>query len=161
MAVSAVATSSLAIAALRKIINDSEIKIRADINLNNIWESMVSADDDALKNNGWIVNCTMETVQFYVYNSDDWIRLIPAQRVDAQPGETIEVHGGVFQKKHENMVVYKENRGTAYNVKKNHLHFWTGLAMIPQGSSMELFRNQYHNPMKQVKKYAVVKSLKK
>ena len=133
---------TLAVEALRKIICD---KIRVDVDLNKLWETMVNADADALKNNGWIVNCTMETVRFYVYNSNDYFRLIPAQRVDAQPGETVEVHGGFFQKKWENMLVYKENKGTAYNVKKNYLHFWTGSAMIRQGSSMEHFRNQYNH----------------
>ena len=102
---------------------------------------------------GWIVNCSMETVKFHVYNSNDWIRLIPAHTVDAQPGETVEVHGGFFQKKQENMVVLRENRGTAYNVKKNYLHFWTGSAMIRQVSSMEHFRNRYHNPRELVEKY--------
>ena len=130
----------LAVEALKKIIYD---KIRVDVNLNRLWETMLDADADELKNNGWIVNCTMETVRFYVYNSNDCFRLIPAQIVDAQPGEKVEVHGGYFQKKQNNMLVYKENKGTAYNVKKNYLHFWTGAAMTRQGSSMEHFRNQY------------------
>ena len=109
MSVAGSPASSLAVGALKRFIDDNEIKIQAEVNLNKLWESIVSASDEILKMNGWIVNCTMETVQFYVYNSDDWVRLIPAQRVDAQPGETVEVHGGIFQRKHENMVVYKDN----------------------------------------------------
>ena len=137
--------SSMAVEALQNFIGDSGIKIQADVNLNKLWELIISAKGEDLRHNGWIVNCSMKIVQFYVYNSDDWVRLIPAQKVDAQPGETIEVHGGVFQKKNENLVVYEDNRGTAFNVKKGHLHFWTGSAMIVQGSSIEHFKNQYHN----------------
>ena len=137
--------SSMAVEALQNFIGDSGIKIQADVNLNKLWELIISTKGEDLRHNGWIVNCSMKIVQFYVYNSDDWVRLIPAQKVDAQPGETIEVHGGVFQKKNENMVVYEDNRGTAFNVKKGYLHFWTGSAMIVQGSSIEHFKNQYHN----------------
>jgi len=146
----------MAVAALKNFIGDSlgdseiKINIRAVVNLNEIWESIVRAGDDALKSNAWIVNCTLETVQFYVYNSGDRLRLISAHTVDAQPGENIEVHGGFFQRRHEDLVVYKENRGTAYNVKKNHLYFWTGSAMITQTSTMEQFKNQYHDPRKQL-----------
>ena len=142
-----------AVEALKKFVKDSEIKIRGDLILNKLWEFIANADDDALKRNGWIVNCSMETVKFHVYNSNDWIRLIPAHTVDAQPDETVEVHGGCFQKKQENMVVLRENRGTAYNVKKNYLHFWTGSAMIRQVSSMEHFRNHYHDPRELLEKY--------
>ena len=43
-----------AVEALKKFVKDSEIKIRVDLNLNKIWESIANADDDALKRNGWI-----------------------------------------------------------------------------------------------------------
>ena len=57
------------------------------------------------------------------------------------------------------MVVYKGNRGTAYNVKKNHLYFWNGSAMISQKSSLEYFKNKYHDPShdprKRLKKHVI------
>ena len=134
----------LAVAALQKVIDDSEIRIQVTVNLNRLWESIVRANADSLKRNGWIINCSQETVQFYVYNSDDLLRWIPVHRVHAQPGETIEVHGGIFQRKHENMVVKKDNRGIAYNIKRNGLYFWTGSKMSEQVSSIEHFKNKYH-----------------
>ena len=139
----AVGESSMPVAALQKFIDDNGIKIQSDVNLVKLWELIVSAKSENLKRNGWIVNCSTETVQFYVYNSNDWIRLIPSQRVHAQPGETVEVHGGVFQAPNGNMVVFEDNRGTAFNVKKGYLHFWTGSAMIAQGSTLEHLKNQY------------------
>ena len=135
----------LAVAALQKFITDSEIKVQAKLDLNKVWERMVGANDDVLKRNGWIINCSLETVQFYVYNGNDWIRLIPAHRVYVQPNEIVEIHGGIFQRARDNMVVYKDNRGIAYNIKKNTLHFWTGSAMIGQASSIEYFKNKYHD----------------
>ena len=94
---------------------------------------------------GWIVNSTSEPVQFYVYNSYDVLRWIPAHRVYAQPGETVQVQGGYFQRDNDDMVVYKDNEGLAYNIKRNHLHFWTdstakGSRMIMYKSSMECFK---------------------
>ena len=41
------------------------------MNLNRLWESMVCATADELKRNGWIINCSLETVEFYVFNADD------------------------------------------------------------------------------------------
>ena len=69
MSMAAVNTSPSAVEMLKKFIYDNAIKICGDLNLSKLWETMVGADEDALKNNGWIVNCTMETVRFYVYNS--------------------------------------------------------------------------------------------
>ena len=145
-------------AALQKFIADSEISVKAKVDINELWTAIVDAEDHALKDNGWIVNCSKETVRFYVYNSNDWVNnspfdflAIPSHKVDAQPGETVQVHGGVLLRPDEEMVVYKNNRGTAYNVKRNHLHFWTGSAMIPQQSTMERFKNQYYDPRKQLK----------
>ena len=43
------------------------------------------------------------------------------------------------------MVVYKDNKGSAYNVKKDHLHFWTGSRMMMYMSSIGHFKkNVYH-----------------
>ena len=141
----AVGESSFPVAALRKFIDENRIEVQAYVNLAKLWELIVCAKSEDLKRNGWIVNCSIETVQFYVYNSYDWIRLIPSHKVHAQPGETIKVHGGVFQRRHEDMVVKKEDKGTAFNVKRGHLHFWTGSAMIVQGSTIEHFKNQYQD----------------
>lgn len=134
-----------AVAALQKRIDDSGIRIQVKLDLNKLWESMASANDDALKKNGWVINCSLETVQFFVYNGNDMIRWIPAYRLYVQSGEKIEIHGGLLQRKRDNMVVYKENKGVGYNVKKNSLHFWTGSAMIEQVSSIEYFRNKHQN----------------
>ena len=139
----AVGESSMPVTALQKFIDDNQIKIRADVSLAKLWELIVNAKSESLKRNGWIINCSIETVQFYVYNSNDWIRLIPSQKVHAQPGEAIEVHGGFLQAPNANMVVYEDNKGTAFNVKKGYLHFWTGSAMIVQGSTLEHLKNQY------------------
>lgn len=145
-------------AALQKFIADSEISVKAKVDLNALWTSIIAAEDNALKDNGWIVNCTKETVRFYVYNSNDWVNnspfaflAVPAHKVDAQPGETVQVHGGAMLRPDEQMVVYKDNRGTAYNVKRNHLHFWTGSAMFSQDSTIERFKNQYYDQSKQLK----------
>ena len=134
----------LAVAALQKIIDDSKIRIQVTVNLSRLWESIACANADSLKRNDWIVNCSLETVQFYVYNSDDLLRWIPNHRVHAQPGEKIKVHGSIFQRKHENMVVKNDNRGIAYNIKRNSLYFWNGSAMTEQVSSIEHFKNKYH-----------------
>ena len=107
---------------------------------------IVYADNSSLKKHGWIVNCSLETVKFYVYRSNDVLQWIPSHVVHVQPGEKVEVQGGFFQKQHENMVIYKDNKGTAHNVKKNTLYFWTGSALIGQGSTIEQFKNNYYNP---------------
>ena len=139
--------SSLAEAALRKILDSTEIRIRGEVDLNRLWELIVDRDGRVLQEKGWIINNTLETVRFCVYNSNDRLRLICAQTVDAQPGEIIEVQGGWFQRIDEHMVVYKDNRGTAYNIKKNHLHCWTGSAMhMIDALTVESFRNEYHEP---------------
>ena len=44
-------------------------------------------------------------MQFYVYNSDDLLRWIPNHRVNAQPGQEIEVHGGKFQSITRNLCI--------------------------------------------------------
>lgn len=51
------------------------------------------------------------------------LRLISAQqRVYAQPGETVEVQWcGYFQRDNDDMVVYKNNKGLAYNIKRSHI----------------------------------------
>ena len=145
--------SRLAVAALQKLIDESKIRIQVKfqvrVDLNRLWESIVCADANALKRKGWIVNCTLETVEFYVYNANALLRWIPNHRIHAQPGEKIEVHGSIFQRKHENMVVKKDNRGIAYNIKRNCLYFWTGSAMIEQVSSIECFKNKYHDHREQ------------
>ena len=137
--------SRLAVASLQNLIDGSEIKIQARVDLNKLWDSIICANSDALTRNGWIINCSQETVQFYVYDANDLLRLIPSHRVHAQPGEKVEVHGGIFQRKRENMLVQKDGRGIAYNIKRNGLYFWTGSAMIEQVSSIEDFKNKYHN----------------
>ena len=51
------------------------------------------------------------------------LRLISAQRVYAQPGETVEVQwGGYFQRDNDDMVhvVYRDNKVLAYNIKRSH-----------------------------------------
>ena len=134
----------MAVKELQKIIGNSEIRIRGEVDLNRFWHAIIDKDGRELKEKGWIINNTLETVRFYVYNSDDRIRWIYSQKVDAQPGEIIEVQGGLLQKADEHMVVYKDNRGTAYNIKKNHMHCWTGSAMyMIEASTVESFRNQY------------------
>ena len=137
--------ANFALRLLQKVSNDSEVKIqvRVNLDLNRLWESIViRSNSEALKRSGWIINCSLETVQFYVYNFDDLLRWIPNHRVHAQPGEKIEVHGGKFQRKHENLVVKKDNRGIAYNIKRNSLYIWTGLAMIEKVSNMEHFNEE-------------------
>ena len=71
----------LAVADLKKFIEDRKIKIQAKVDFTRLSEMMVCADDYALKRNGWIVNCSLETVQFYVYRSNDVLRWIPAHKV--------------------------------------------------------------------------------
>lgn len=110
--------TDVAVAALKKIVDSSEIKIRADVDLNKFWQSITTSDGYDLKSKAWIINITLETVRFFVYNSSDRIKWIWAHKVDAQPGETIEVHGGFLQGQQDNLVVYRDNRGTAYNIKK-------------------------------------------
>ena len=136
----------MAVAALQKIVDSSKIKIIVRVDLNRFWESIVNRDAYDLKSRAWIINNTMETVQFYVYNSSDNIQLVQAQRIDAQPGEIIEVHGGIFQRRDEDLVVFRDNRGTGYNVKKNQLYGWNGSAMsqMKTPSTIESFRNQHH-----------------
>ena len=131
-------------AALKKVIEGSDIQVKVDFN--KLWEMIVHADDSSLKKHGWIVNCSPETVKFHVYRSNDVLRWIPSQVVHVQPGEKVEVQGGFLQKEHESMVIYKDGKGTAHNVKKNTLHFWTGSALIGQGSSIQQFKTLYHNP---------------
>ena len=157
----AAAAGGVAVAALKKFIDDSEIKIRAKVDLNALWKSIVDGEDSALKTNGWVVNCTKETVRFYVYNSNDWIDnsplsflRVPAHKVDAQPGETVHVHGGATIRPDEHMKVYKDDKGIGYNVLKNHLHFWTGSRMFRKGdSTLERFKNEHYDPTKQLKDY--------
>ena len=45
--------------------------------------------------------------------------------------------------KHENMVVKKDNRGIAYNIKRNSLYIWTGSDMIEKGNIS--LKNKHHN----------------
>ena len=80
-----------------------------------------------------------------MYDSNDRIKLIRSHKVHAQPGEAIEVLGFFFQRQQEHMVVKKDDKGTAFNVKRGHLHFWNGSAtgMIVHGSTIEHFKNQY------------------
>ena len=98
-------------AALQELIGDSkkkiQVKFQITVDLNRLWESIVCTDDNALKRKGWIVNCSLETVEFYVCNANTLLRWIPNHRIHAQPGEKVEVHGNIFQRKHENMVVKK------------------------------------------------------
>ena len=63
-------------------------------------------------------------MQFYVYNDSAVLRWSPNQRVYAQPGEMVQV-STYNESDNCNMVVYKQNTGLSYNVKKNHLHVWT------------------------------------
>ena len=137
--------SRLAVTALQNLINDSEIRMQSRVHLYRLWEAMCSENEHMLKTNGWIINCSLETVEFYVYNTNDILRWIPNHKVHAQPGEKIEVHGNIFQKKYENMVVKKDNRGIAYNIKKNGLHLWTGSAMVELLPSIEYFRSKFRN----------------
>ena len=60
----------------RKVINHNEIRIRARVNLSldlhrPLWELIVRSNSESLERSGWIINCSLETVQFCVYNSDD------------------------------------------------------------------------------------------
>ena len=140
-----------AVACLLKFIeDDNKIKNQAKVDLNRLWEMMVHADEFSLKH-GWIVNCSIETVHFYVYRSNDTLKWLHAHDVYIPPGEKAEVHGGmlsgrgIFPEEHENMVVYKDNKGIAYYVKKGTLHFWTGSRLIEQELSIEQFKNRCYN----------------
>lgn len=123
------------------------------MDLNKFWQSITTSDGYDLKSKAWIINITLETVRFFVYNSSDRIKWIWAHKVDAQPGETIEVHGGFLQGQQDNLVVYRDNRGTPYNIKKNYLYCWTGSGMkqLKTPSTIECFRNQYYDPREQLR----------
>ena len=139
-----------AVAWLLKFIEDNKIKNQAKVDLNRLWEMMVHADESSLKH-GWIVNCSIETVHFYVYRSNDTWQYLHAHDVYVRPGEKAEVHGGMlygqgyFPEEHENMIVYKDNKDIPHNVKKGTLHFWTGSLLIEHGLSIEKFKNLCYN----------------
>ena len=146
------ASAQQAVSALQKHIYSST-KIRIEKNVFRIfWESIARKDGYDLKSNAWIINTTLETVQFYVYNSSGLLQRIPAQIVDAQPSESVQVHGGIFEgsfmRRDDDLVVFKDNRGTSYTIKKNHLYLWIGSTMIQVNtpSTIECFRNQYDDP---------------
>lgn len=129
--------------ALQKFIDENKINIRAKLNLKSIWNLI-----DGVSGEKRLDRPTSEPMQFYVYNGYDVLRWIPAHRVYAQPGETVQVQGGYFQRDNDDMVVYKDNKGLAYNIKRNHLHFWTdsaakGSRMIMYKSSMECFKKMH------------------
>ena len=134
---------------LRNFIDDNKIKNQASVNLNRLWEMMDHADDSSLKH-GWIVNFSSKPVHFYVYRSNDSWKWLNSHDVHVQPGETVEVHAGMFEgcfpEDQVHMVVYKDNKGAAYNVKKGTLHFWTGSCLIGQGLSIQKFKNLCYNP---------------
>ena len=72
----------------RKVINHNEIRIRARVNLSldlnrPLWELIVRSNSESLERSGWIINCSLETVQFYVYNSDDLLRCMDTKPQDA------------------------------------------------------------------------------
>ena len=153
-----------AVAALQKFIDENKINIRAKLNLKSIWNLIDGASGEELRRKGWIVNSTPEPVQFYVYNGYDVLRWIPAHRVCAQPGETVQVQGGYFQRDNDDMVVYKDNKGLAYNIKRNHLHFWTdsaakGSRMIMYKSSMERFKKNVYNQLQELKEQELARHL--
>ena len=124
---------------------------RAKVDLNKLWNRMVNADDSALKH-GWIVNSSLDTVHFYVYRSNDSWKFLNTHDVYVQSGETVEVHagmfGGFFPEDQVDMVVYKDNTGIGYNVKKGTLHFWTGSNLIQHGFSIKEFKNQCYKAEK-------------
>ena len=148
--------SGVAVSALQRIIiRGTKIKIQTDV-LNVFWGMIATKDAHDLKSQAWIINNTPETVKFHVYNSSDPVQMKAAQTVDAQPNELVEVHGGVWEslkvmRRDEDLIVYKDNRGTPYNVRKNHLYLWTGSAMklVNTPSTIECFRNQYNDPGRQ------------
>lgn len=146
------ANSQQAVSALqRHIYSSTNLRIQVDV-LRIFLESIAKQDGYDLKSKAWIINNTLETVRFYVYNSSGLLQQIPAITVDAQPSETVEVHGGIFEgsfmRRDDDLVVYKDNRGTSYTIKKNHLYLWIGSAMIQVNtpSTIECFRNQYDDP---------------
>ena len=145
-----------AVSALQRIIiRSTKIKIQTDV-LNTFWGMIATKDANDLKNKAWIINNTLETVKFSVYNHSDQVEWKSAHNVDAQPSEPVEVHGGVWEslgvmRRDDDLTVYKDNQGTAHNVRKNHLYLWTGSAMIPVNtpSTIECFRNQCNDPRRQ------------
>ena len=148
-----------AVEALKKFIHEN--KIRAELNLESIWNLIVDAKEDELRSKGWIVNSTPKTVQIYVYNDSALLRWFPNQRVYAQADETVQVTTYSESDKC-NMVVYKQGDPDklSYNVKKNHLHVWTespaeGPRMTMFESSMEDFRKDFSD--QEQKKQELVK----